>query len=147
MNTRKKRRLAFAVAVIAAAAAGAFAVIGLLNNNILYFYSPSEIVQNHVGPGTPFRIGGLVEKDSIRHGKGADVQFIITDGRRSVPVVFEGVLPALFRGGQGVVASGSLTNAGVFDATEVLAKHDARYMPPNVVDALKKSGRWKEGGS
>ena len=92
-----------------------------------------------------FRIGGLVEKNSVHHGHGAAVDFVVTDGRARVPVTFEGVLPALFREGQGVVAMGRLDDARVFDASEVLAKHDERYMPPDVVDALKRSGRWKEG--
>jgi cytochrome c-type biogenesis protein CcmE len=86
-----------------------------------------------------------VAKGSVVHGPSADVRFVVTDGRASVPVVFRGVLPDLFREGQGVVALGALGPDGVFNASEVLAKHDERYMPPEVVDALKRSGRWKEG--
>ena len=92
-----------------------------------------------------FRIGGLVEKKSVHHGVGAAISFVITDGRARVPVDYAGVLPALFREGQGVVAMGSLNGAHVFSASEILAKHDERYMPPEVVSALKRSGRWKEG--
>ena len=92
-----------------------------------------------------FRIGGLVEKSSVHHGAGADVRFVVTDGAQTVPVSFAGVLPALFREGQGVVATGALDGTGTFNASEVLAKHDEKYMPPEVVAALKKSGRWKEG--
>ena len=91
-----------------------------------------------------FRLGGLVEKGSLRHGAGA-VRFPVTDGKSAVPVDFNGVLPALFREGQGVVATGAMDSSGTFVATEVLAKHDEKYMPPEVVQALKKSGRWKEG--
>ena len=86
----------------------------------------------------------MVDK-SISHGTGAEVRFAVTDGKGTVPVEFHGVLPALFREGQGVVATGALNGSGTFIATEVLAKHDEKYMPPEVVDALKKSGRWQEG--
>jgi len=147
MNIRKRRRLAFAVALIVAGAGAAALVLTALKDNVLYFYSPSDVAAKHVAPGTMFRIGGLVQAKSVKHGAGASINFIVTDGRMSVPVEYEGVLPALFREGQGVVAIGSLTQGGVFSATEILAKHDERYMPPEVVDALKRSGRWKEGGS
>ncbi|HTQ12893.1 MAG TPA: cytochrome c maturation protein CcmE [Rhizomicrobium sp.] len=145
MNPRKRRRLYFAIALVVAAAGGAALVVAALRDNVLYFYSPTEVAQKHVGEGVPFRIGGLVENRSVRHGPGAMVHFTVTDGRASVPVEFEGVLPSLFREGQGVVAMGALDGRGEFVATEVLAKHDERYMPPEVVQALKKSGRWKEG--
>ena len=119
-----------------------------LKDNVLYFYSPSDVSAKHVAPGVAFRIGGLVEKDSVRHGKSAEVQ--LRRHRRPQRMCrsrIDGVLPALFREGQGVVALGALNDAGTFDASEVLAKHDERYMPPEVVDALKRSGRWKEGGT
>jgi cytochrome c-type biogenesis protein CcmE len=145
MSPRKRRRLAFAVALVAAAS-GAAALVGFgLRDNILYFYSPSDVAAKHVAPGVAFRIGGLVEKNSVTHGPGATVHFVVTDGRRSVPVSFTGVLPDLFHEGQGVVAMGALDGRREFVASEVLAKHDERYMPPEVVDALKRSGRWKEG--
>jgi cytochrome c-type biogenesis protein CcmE len=92
-----------------------------------------------------FRIGGLVAAHSVHRGKDAGVTFTVTDGAAAVPVSYHGVLPALFREGQGVVALGALNDGGTFAATEVLAKHDEKYMPPEVVDALKRSGRWKEG--
>jgi len=123
----------------------ATAIVYELGNNVLYFYSPSDLATKHVGPGVAFRIGGLVEKASVHHGAGADVRFTVTDGARVVPIEFNGVLPALFREGQGVVATGALRPDGTFDASEVLAKHDEKYMPPEVVAALKRSGRWKEG--
>ena len=147
MNARKKRRLYFVLALLVAGAGGAALVITALKDNVLYFYSPSDLAAKPVSPGTAFRVGGLVENGSLKHGTGAEVTFTVTDGKNSVPVKFEGVLPALFREGQGVVASGALDGKGTFDATEVLAKHDERYMPPEVVDALKRSGRWKEGGT
>jgi len=145
MNAKKRRRLYFAAALVAAGAVLAVAIVYQLGNNVLYFYTPSDITAKHVEPGVAFRIGGLVERASVRHGTGADVRFVVTDGARAVPVDFEGVLPALFREGQGVVATGALDGTGTFNATEVLAKHDEKYMPPELVAALKRSGRWKEG--
>jgi cytochrome c-type biogenesis protein CcmE len=145
MNAKKRRRLYFAAALVAAGAVLAVAIVYELGNNVLYFYSPSDLAVKHVGPGVAFRIGGLVEKASVHHGAGADVRFTVTDGARAVPIAFDGVLPALFREGQGVVATGALAPDGTFNATEVLAKHDEKYMPPEVVAALKRSGRWKEG--
>jgi cytochrome c-type biogenesis protein CcmE len=145
MNAKKRRRLYFAAALVAAGGVLATAIVYELGNNVLYFYSPSDIAANHVEPGVAFRIGGLVEKNSVHHGSGADVRFVVTDGARQVPVDYDGVLPALFREGQGVVATGMLNAGGTFNASQVLAKHDEKYMPPEVVAALKRTGRWKEG--
>jgi cytochrome c-type biogenesis protein CcmE len=145
MNPKKRRRLLFALAILVAAAGGTALVLTALSDNVLYFYSPSDVFAKHIAPGTHFRIGGLVEPKSLTHGRGADVRFVVTDGKAKVPIEFRGVLPALFREGQGVVALGALDESGTFAASEVLAKHDERYMPPEVVDALKRSGRWKEG--
>ena len=146
MNLRKRRRLAFAIAVIVAGTGAAGLIVYALRDNVLYFYSPSDVVAKHLGPGIAFRIGGLVKNNSLHHGKGADITFAVTDGKTEIPVAYEGVLPALFREGRGVVALGALTPSGTFNATEILAKHDERYMPREVVDALKRSGRWREGG-
>lgn len=145
MTPKKRRRLAFAVALVAAGAGAAGLVLFALKDNVLYFYSPSDVFAKHVQAGIAFRIGGLVLAHSVSHGPGAEIRFTVSDGRASVPVEYRGVLPALFREGQGVVALGALDGAGTFAASEVLAKHDERYMPPEVVDALKRSGRWKEG--
>ena len=147
MNSRKRRRLYFAIAVVVAGGVGAALVVRALQDNVLYFYSPSDIAVKHVPADVSFRVGGLVKKGSVARGPGADVRFTVTDGKKSVPVEYEGALPDLFREGQGVVATGALTQSGVFHASEVLAKHDERYMPPEVVDALKRAGRWKEGGT
>ena len=95
--------------------------------------------------GRAFRIGGLVEKGSVKRDRGLEVHFVVTDGKNAVPVDYSGVLPDLFREGQGVVAMGTRSSNGVFLAREVLAKHDEKYMPPEVVDALKRSGHWQEG--
>ncbi|HUO92933.1 MAG TPA: cytochrome c maturation protein CcmE [Rhizomicrobium sp.] len=145
MNPRKRRRLAFATALVLAGVGGAALVVAALRDNVLYFYSPSDVVAKHVAPGVDFRIGGLVEKGSVVKGPKTAVHFVVTDGRAHVPVAYDGVLPDLFREGQGVVAMGALNQSGTFNAQEILAKHDEKYMPPEVVDALKRSGRWKEG--
>ncbi len=100
MNPRKRRRLTFAAALVAAAAGGTALVLAALKDNVLYFYSPTEVAQKHVAAGVEFRIGGLVETKSVRHGPGATVHFAVTDGRMTVPVAFTGVLPSLFREGQ-----------------------------------------------
>ena len=146
MNPRKRRRLYFALALVAGGAGAAALVVAALQDSVLYFYSPSDVLAKHVAPGVAFRIGGLVEKHSFRKIHGTQIRFTVTDGKAQVPVTFDGVLPALFRENQGVVAMGSLTPSGTFEAEQVLAKHDEKYMPPEVVDALKRSGRWKDGG-
>ena len=145
MNAKKKRRLAFAAALLAAGAAVAGVIVYGLGQNTMYFRSPSDIAENMVHPGVAFRLGGLVQKGSVQRGAGAQMRFRVTDGKSSVPADFNGVLPALFREGQGVVATGAMNANGTFVASEVLAKHDEKYMPPEVVDALKRSGRWQEG--
>jgi cytochrome c-type biogenesis protein CcmE len=145
MNAKKKRRLAFAAALLLAGAGLAGVIVYGLGQNTMYFRSPSDVAAKMVGEGVAFRLGGLVEKGSVQHGAGAEVRFRVTDGKSTVPADFNGVLPALFREGQGVVATGRMDGRGTFVANEVLAKHDEKYMPPEVVDALKRSGRWQEG--
>ena len=145
MNAKKKRRLAFAAALVAVGVLLALLIRYGLGQNTMYFRSPSDVAAKQVGEGVAFRLGGLVEKGSVQHGAGADVHFKVTDGKSTIPADFNGVLPALFREGQGVVATGALDGRGIFVASEVLAKHDEKYMPPEVVEALKRSGRWKEG--
>ena len=145
MNSKQKRRLAFAGALVAVGAGVAAAIIYSLGQNTRYFQSPSDLAADAVRPGRVFVLGGLVTKGSVQRGPGADVRFTVTDGKSSVPVAYHGVLPALFRDGQGVVTTGAMNETGTFQAQEVLAKHDEKYMPPAVVQALKKSGRWQEG--
>ena len=145
MTPKKKRRLAFAIAIVTAGAAAAALILFALKDNVLYFYSPSDLATHKVSQGVSFRIGGLVEQGSVKHGPGTLVRFNVTDGASSVMVEFSDVLPALFREGQGVVAMGALRGDGVFQARQVLDKHDENYMPAEVVDALKRSGRWKDG--
>ena len=147
MNPRKQRRLAFAITLLLAGGGAAGLAIFALQDNVLFFYSPSDVVDHpdRVPSGRVFRIGGLVQNGSVKRDAGLDVQFVVTDGKNAVPVNYSGVLPDLFREGQGVVALGTRDSAGVFKASEVLAKHDETYMPPEVVDALKRAGKWKEG--
>jgi cytochrome c-type biogenesis protein CcmE len=156
--TRKRRRLiALGIGLSLLAAATAL-VLTAFNDNLVFFYSPSELAEKSVGqmatspgaigPGRRIRIGGLVEPQSLRRQPdGHEIDFRVTDGKTTVAVVYNGALPDLFREGQGVVAEGRLRPDGVFAATSVLAKHDEKYMPPEVADALKKSGRWQEGGT
>ena len=121
MNPRKRRRLYFALALVAGGAGAAALVVAALQDSVLYFYSPSDVLAKHVAPGVAFRIGGLVEKHSFRKIHGTQIRFTVTDGKAQVPVTFDGVLPALFRENQGVVAMGSLTPSGTFEAEQVLA--------------------------
>jgi cytochrome c-type biogenesis protein CcmE len=101
-------------------------------------------LERHVGPGTRIRLGGLVKTGSLTRSDGLRVRFEVTDGKSELPVAYQGVLPDLFREGQGVVAEGALDGTGTFDADTILAKHDETYMPKEVADALKKSGHWKD---
>ncbi|MGE5270875.1 MAG: cytochrome c maturation protein CcmE [Thiohalocapsa sp.] len=146
--SRKRRRL-LALGIGLALLAGATAlVLAAFNDNLVFFYSPSDVVAKAIGPGRRIRIGGLVEQASlVREEAGRRVQFRVTDGRHDLAVTYSGALPDLFREGQGVVAEGRLRPDGVFAASTVLAKHDEKYMPPEVADALKKAGRWQEGGN
>ncbi len=123
-------------------------VLAAFNDNLVFFYGPSDLAAKAIPPGRRIRIGGLVEQQSLRQQAGGhSVDFRVTDGKTDIVVSYDGVLPDLFREGQGVVAEGRLRGDGVFVATSVLAKHDEKYMPPEVADALKKAGRWQEGGS
>ena len=146
--TRKRRRLvALGVGLCLLAAATAL-VLAAFNENLVFFYSPSDLAGKTIGPERRIRIGGLVEQQSVeRQADGRGVGFRVTDGKSTIAVVYGGVLPDLFREGQGVVAEGRLRQDGVFAASNVLAKHDETYMPPEVADALKRAGRWQEGGA
>ena len=147
MNPRQQRRLAFAMTLLLAGGGAAGLAIFALQDNVLFFYSPTDVVDHpeKVPMGRVFRIGGLVQNGSVQRDTGLDIKFVVTDGKNAVPVNYSGVLPDLFREGQGVVALGTRDAGGVFKASEVLAKHDETYMPPEVVDALKRAGKWKEG--
>jgi cytochrome c-type biogenesis protein CcmE len=144
----KRRRLVFVAAGLALLGAAAGLGLYAMNDALVFFYSPSELLTQQLPTDRTVRIGGLVEVGSVvRDAGGTAVRFGVTDTAETVPVVFDGILPDLFREGQGVVAQGRLGADGVFVAAEVLAKHDESYMPKEVVDALKKSGRWQEGAA
>ena len=143
--TRKGRRLALIAVALGVAAAAAALALYALNDSIVFFYGPSEVLQKNLAPGARLRIGGLVKAGSLVKSDGQKAAFTITDNANDVAVSYQGLLPDLFREGQGVVAEGVLQGPGQFRADSVLAKHDERYMPREVVEALKKQGRWQEG--
>jgi len=143
--TRKQRRLALIGTSLAVLAVAAALVLSALRDAIVFFNSPTDVAEKHPAPGTRLRIGGLVKPGSIERGDNLLVRFAVTDGKTDIAVRYQGIVPDLFREGQGVVAEGKLDTGGVFAADTVLAKHDERYMPREVVDALKKSGRWQKG--
>jgi cytochrome c-type biogenesis protein CcmE len=139
MMKRKHRRLVAVLVGLTALAGATALVLTAFQDNIMLFYSPSDLAE-----ARSFRLGGLVEEGSVRQMNGGPtVEFRITDLAESVPVTYTGILPDLFREGQGVVAEGVLNGAGVFEAREVLAKHDETYMPPEVAEALKAAGQWQ----
>jgi len=141
--TAKKKRLALIGSALTLIAIAVGLVLFALRDNIVFFYAPSEVAAKSLSPGTRLRIGGLVKQGSFRR-EGAGVHFVVTDGKSDIAVTYTGALPDLFREGQGVVAEGTLGKDGL-SASNILAKHDERYMPRDVVDALKKSGVWQEG--
>jgi cytochrome c-type biogenesis protein CcmE len=146
--TRKQQRLGLLALGMAALGGATALVLAAFSDNLVFFYSPSELKAKAVANDRRVRIGGLVEMQSLSRGPdGRQVSFRVTDGASALAVVYEGLLPDLFREGQGVVAEGKLRPDGVFAATTVLAKHDENYMPREVVDALKKSGHWQEGAA
>jgi cytochrome c-type biogenesis protein CcmE len=144
--TRKRRRLVIVVCALAGLGGATALVLSAFNDNLVFFYGPTELAQKHIAPGHLVRIGGLVEAHSLAHDPdGHTVHFRVTDNKTELAVTYDGILPDLFREGQGVVAEGRLDGKGDFVATNVLAKHDEKYMPPEVAEALKKAGRWQEG--
>lgn len=142
--TRKQRRLTLIGGALAVLAIAAALVLNALRDSIVFFTTPGSIAEKHIAPGQRFRLGGLVENGSLVRGENLKVKFQVTDGKATVPVAFQGILPDLFREGQGVISEGSLDADGVFKADTVLAKHDETYMPKAVADELKKEGHWKD---
>ena len=140
--TRKGRRLVLIGLSGVVLAVAAALVLFALKDTIVFFNGPTEIVQNPPEPGKRLRLGGLVQPGSVSR-RGADVRFEVTDGNNKIVVAYAGLLPDLFREGQGVVAEGSLATDGTFRADNVLAKHDENYMPKEVADTLKQQGHWK----
>ena len=143
--TRKSRRLVLIAACGAVLALALGLILSAMSGSIVFFRSPTEVAAQTVAPGTRFRLGGLVKDGSLQRGPDQTVDFSVTDTNATVQVQYRGLLPDLFREGQGVVAEGTLGPGGVFRADTVLAKHDESYMPREVADALKAQGRWQEG--
>ncbi len=138
--TRKQKRLSVILAGLAVLGVAAGLVLYALRDTIIFFYTPSDIAEKGVAPGQRFRLGGMVEAGSLKRGEGTVVSFVVTDTIKALPVTYNGLLPDLFREGQGVVAEGKLDANGMFTADTVLAKHDENYMPKELADSLKAKG-------
>ena len=141
--TRKQRRLTMIGGSLAVLAVAAALVLNAMRDSIVFFSTPTMAAEQHIAPGKRFRLGGLVQPGSLVCG-GSQVSFEVADGGAKLPGTYKGILPDLFREGQGVVAEGALDAAGTFRADTVLAKHDETYMPKEVADELKKQGHWKD---
>jgi cytochrome c-type biogenesis protein CcmE len=141
--TRKQKRIAIILGFGAVLVAALGLILSGLRDQIVFFRSPTEVVAGKVRPGENFRLGGLVENGSIEKNPNQMVRFRVTDGANVIAVTYQGLLPDLFREGQGVVTEGRLDPAGSFVASTVLARHDENYMPREVADALKKQGHWQ----
>jgi cytochrome c-type biogenesis protein CcmE len=142
--TRKQRRLIIIGGSLVVLGVAAALVLNAMRDSIVFFSTPKMVAEKHIPPGKRFRLGGLVQPGSLVHGDNLKVTFEVGDGSNELPVSYQGILPDLFREGQGVVAEGALDASGVFRADTVLAKHDEKYMPKEVADALKKQGLWNE---
>jgi len=142
--TRKQRRLVLIGSGMAVLAVAVALMLNALRDSIVFSNSPSDVVEKHVPAGTRIRLGGLVKNGSVVRSNNLSVRFEVTDGKNGILVNYQGVLPDLFREGQGVVAEGALDPGGTFKADSILAKHDETYMPKEVADALKRSGHWKD---
>jgi cytochrome c-type biogenesis protein CcmE len=142
--TRRQRRLTLIGAALGVLALAVALVLGALKDSIVFFNSPTDVAEKNIKPGTRIRLGGLVKEGSVWRGDALAIRFEVTDGRNTIPVSYQGLLPDLFREGQGVVTEGTFDPTGTFRADSVLAKHDETYMPKEVADALKKQGHWKE---
>lgn len=148
MRLRKQQRLILVTVAVLLLAGASGLVLFALSDSVAFFVTPSDIATGKVDADKRFRLGGLVVDGSIERGASDGVvQFRLTDQAHEVPVRYQGILPDLFREGQGIVAQGMLGADGVFTASEVLAKHDENYMPPEVADALKQAGVWQHGGA
>lgn len=145
--TRKQRRAVLILASVGILALSSLLVLFALRDSIVFFHTPSDVVEKGIAAGQRFRLGGLVAEGSVRRGEGSTVEFGVTDTLKTINVTYTGVLPDLFREGQGVVTEGRLDASGKFHADTVLAKHDENYMPPEVADALKEKGVWQHMGN
>ena len=146
--TPRQRRLTLVLGVVAGVAIAGGLTLRALRANVMFFFDPSQVAAGEAPHDQRFRLGGMVEKGSVRRAPGSlEVNFVVTDFRHELPVRYTGVLPDLFREGQGVVAHGRIGTNGVFVADEVLAKHDEKYMPPEVARALKKEAATAAGST
>src|SRR5262245_12002335 len=144
--TRKQRRIALIGSALGVLALAVGLVLNAMRDSIVFFNSPTDVIEKRVKLGERIRLGGLVKQGSSVGGESLAVRFEVTDGKHAIPVAYQGLLPDLFREGQGVVTEGALDSSGTFKANSVLAKHDEAYMPKEVADALKKQGHWKQDG-
>ena len=142
--TRKQKRVAIIVGIGAVLAVALGLILTGLRDQIVFFRSPTEVKEGKVRVGDSFRLGGLVETGSVLREAGQVIKFTVTDGASTTKVIYTGLLPDLFREGQGVIAEGKLDSTGQFLAATVLAKHDENYMPREVADSLKKQGQWRD---
>jgi cytochrome c-type biogenesis protein CcmE len=145
--TRRQRRLALIGSALAVLGVALALVLSAFRDSIVFFNSPTDVVERHIAPGSRIRLGGLVKEGSVVKGENLQVNFAVTDGNATIAVAYQGLLPDLFREGQGVVTEGIVEPSGTFKADTVLAKHDEVYMPKEVADALKKQGHWKGDSS
>jgi len=150
--TPRRQRLLVVIGIIAGTGIGVGVALKAFSGNLLYYYTPTQVMQKHLNPSRVFRLGGMVEKGSVKRTPNSlTVRFIVTDNHHQMPVVFTGVLPDLFRPGQGVIANGHMNGSGVFVADDVLAKHDSKYMPLKMYDkktgkAYTRPGQMNQGG-
>jgi cytochrome c-type biogenesis protein CcmE len=142
--TRKQRRLILIGSSLGVLAFAVALVLNSLRESIVFFNSPTDIAEKKSAPGTRVRLGGMVKVGSLQRGDNLQLRFEVTDGNKDIPVSYRGIVPDLFREGQGVVAEGRIEPGGTFMADTVLAKHDENYMPREVVETLKKQGHWQE---
>jgi len=140
--TRKQRRMSVIGIGFVLLASALGMVSFALQDTIVFFYGPTDVVEKKISPGVRFRLGGLVKEGSVKRGESKAIRFAVTDLNTSLPVVYVGILPDLFGEGQGVVTEGKLNRDGVFEADSVLAKHDENYMPAEVAQKLKEQGKW-----
>ena len=140
--SRKQRRLVLIGAGLGVLALAIGLVLNALRDSIVFFNSPTEVAEKNLEPGTRIRLGGLVKPGSLKRGDNLNIRFEVTDGKSAIAVAYQGLLPDLFREGQGVITEGTIQPGGTFKANSVLAKHDENYMPKEVADALKKQGHW-----
>lgn len=142
--TKKQKRTSIIVGGVTVAIAATLLILSAMKDSIVYFHSPTDVIEKGQVVGQTIRVGGIVAPESHKKGQGETISFDVTDMEATIAVEFTGSVPALFREGQGVIAEGAFDDKGTFQATSILAKHDENYMPKEVADALKDSGHWQD---